>query len=53
MEESELTDDLVELDLALRGLEWAIVNLRDSLMDVVSGLVHNLSKEDKQDEKHG
>jgi len=49
-EESELTDDLVELELALRGMEWALINLRESLMDVVNGLVHNLSKEDKSDE---
>jgi len=49
-EESELTDDLAEFNLALQGLEWALVNLREALMDVVGGLVHNLQQEEQADE---
>lgn len=49
--ESDAPEDLIELDLALRGLEWAVVNLRESLLDVVGGLVHNLQKGDETDEQ--
>jgi len=46
--ESEMTDDLFELATSLQMLECAIVDVRDSLLNVVAGLAHNMVQESKE-----